>query len=349
MIARFGFRFFERQFALVCVTAVALGLGLPALHLPGTAAVVEAGKRFSLPLLAGILFFTGLKLDFATALRELRRPLLLVYLAAMLLLALPLGMWALARWLLPDFALGVLILAAMPAGMACATMSDIVRGNASLAMVLTLLTSLACPLTVPLAIGLVWSGGHGSGGAGFLLRQSLFLAATLFSPMAAAVIVRRVAPAFVARHREQYTGLSIVSLALLIVTIMASVSDQTLGLVRSAPWRVGGLVLFILAFTAIFYAVGFWLTPWRPMTDRAAVSICSAYVNNGLALVFARTFWVDRIGVESMLPAILLEAPMVLAIPLIARILRPHLKSGPGPLLATEKSGPGPLSERSLP
>lgn len=313
-------KFVEKHFAILCVLAVVVGLGWPALGLRPTADIIAVLERLLLPFLAGILFFTGLKLDFAAAGRELRRPALLVYLWLMLMIVLPLGMWALARVILPDFALGVLILAAMPAGMACATMSDIVRGNISLAMVLILITSLLCPITVPLLTRLVV--GPGGGGAmGYLLRQSAFLAITLFSPVAAAWLVRRAAPKFVARHREKYTGLSITSLVLLIVSIMSTVSDRTIDLLRAEPLRVGGIALFCVGFTAFFYLAGFWLTPWRAMTDRAAIAICAAYVNNGLAMVFANRFWVDRVGVEAILPAILLEAPMVLAIPIVRAIL----------------------------
>lgn len=320
-------KFVEKHFAILCVLAVVVGLGWPALGLRPTADIIAVLERLLLPFLAGILFFTGLKLDFAAAGRELRRPALLVYLWLMLMIVLPLGMWALARAILPDFALGVLILAAMPAGMACATMSDIVRGNISLAMVLILITSLLCPITVPLLTLVVGAGDNGDAGS-FLLQRAGFLAATLLSPVAAAWLVRRAAPKFVARHREKYTGLSITSLVLLIVSIMSTVSGDTINLLLDRPLRVSGLGLFIVGFTVIFYLVGFWLTPWRAMTDRAAVAICAAYVNNGLAMVFAKQFWGDR--VEVILPAILLEAPMVLAIPVVRAILaRRERSTGP--------------------
>ena len=90
----------------------------------------------------------------------------------------------------------------------------------------TLVTSLACPLVTPWVIGL-GAGQAAGGGWPFLGRQALFLAVILFAPMAAACLVRRVSPRRVARFREAYTGLSMISLALLIFGAMSAASETS--------------------------------------------------------------------------------------------------------------------------
>jgi predicted Na+-dependent transporter len=133
--------------------------------------------------------------------------------------------------------------------------------------------------------------------------------------------VRRLFPAAVERHRQGLTGLSILSLTLLIMAIMASVSGRFKALIGQHPWSAVGLLLFMGLFSASMHLAGYFLAPWRPVGDRAAVSINSAYVNNGLAMVFATTFF--KGNDFAVLPAIFLEIPMVLAIlPLRAWVAR---------------------------
>jgi BASS family bile acid:Na+ symporter len=326
----------ERWFWAFCVGAVLTGLLVgPAKLLvqypwnpdPGTEPL------FSYPwttkvFLGGILFFTGLKIDFRAAFREFARPWFLLYVAVMLMVVLPLAIFGLARLLVPAFALGVLIVAAMPAGLAGCSLVDICRGNTALSLVVIMVTSAVCPLVTPLVIGV--GGGGLSGSAGWLLvgKQALLLAVLLFLPLAAAALVRRLLPALVERHREGLTGLSILSLTLLIISIMASVSNQFRALVHGDPWAAVWLLLFMGFFSLSMHLAGYFLAPRRPVADRAALSINTAYVNNGLGMVFATTFFAGDSA--AVLPAIFLEIPMVLAIlPLRAWVARAARKAAP--------------------
>lgn len=316
-------RFVERYFWAICIGAMLLGLFVPQACMP-IARIIKW-------LLGTILFFTGLKLDFRAAVREIRRPWLILYATAMMMILLPLGMYLLARAVLPrPFAIGVLILAAMPAATACSSLTDIVKGNPALALVATLVTSLLCPLLTPWVVSL-GSGLTAGNGAAFLLRQSSFLAMILFGPLGLAFVVRRLFPAFVRQRRELFGGLSIAALAMLIAGAMASVSADFTGLLRDTPGEAGRLFGFMCVFSVVLHVTGWFLAPWRPPADRAALSVGAAYVNNGLAIVFAVEFFkpLPGLGVAAVLPAILLEAPMTLALlPLKAWLARIARKDG---------------------
>ena len=299
-------RFIDRYFWLLCILAALLGLFVPQLGMP-----IAGGLKF---LLGSILFFTGLRLHFRAAWRELRRPWLVLYAGALMLIVLPLGVYGLA-WLMlpPALATGVLIVAAMPCGTACSPLTDIVRGNAALALVGTLVTSLACPLVTPWVIEL-GSGQAAAGGWTFLAEQALFLAAILFLPLGAAFALRRLLPAFTAQHRDAFKVCSMLALFLLILGAMASVSGDFMHLIRHSPPQAARLFLFMCFFSAALHVAGYFLAPWRPLADRAALSVNAAYVNNALAIVFAAEFFkpIPHLGASAVLPAILLEIPMVL-------------------------------------
>jgi len=338
------FKFIADWFAVFCVGATLLGLLVPEVGAP----IAGVWPKF---FLAGILFFTGLKLDFREAGRALSRPWTVVYLAVMLMVVLPMGVYGAARLFLPTgLAVGVMIVAAMPAGLACSSLTDIARGNAALALVVTMVTSLLCPLTTPWIIRLGCGAAPAGAGKEFLLAQAVFLAAILFSPMGAAWLVRSLAPGTVARFREAYTGLSVISLTLLILGAMSGVSVECMTLVREKPLVALTLALFMFGFSAALHLTGYFLAFWRPVADRAAISVNAAYVNNGLAIVFASTFYVtstlagsaEPLGADVVMPAILLEIPMILAIlPLKLWVRRSRARCDqPGPQEPSTKRRP---------
>ena len=220
----------EKWFWAICLAATLLGLFVPQSGAPLRPLI----KLF----LAGILFFSGLKLDFRAAGRELLRPALVVYAAAMMMIGLPLCIYGLALLALPaSLAAGVLITAAMPAGLAGSSLTDIAKGNTALALVVILITSLACPLVSPWIIKL-GTGMATETGWAFFGQQVRFLAMILFLPMAAAYAVRRMFPRPVARFKGSFTGLSMISLALLILSAMSDNSADFLKMLREEPGRV---------------------------------------------------------------------------------------------------------------
>ena len=323
----------ERWFWAFCVAAALVGLFLPGVATPLTKVIKY--------LLGAILFFTGLKLDFGAALRELTRLRMVGYLAVIRLVVLPAVMYGLARLVFPEpLAVGVLIVAAMPSGAACSALTDIIHGNAALALVGTLVTSMLCPVVTPWIIEFC-SGQSASGGLSFLLKQAGFLAIILFVPLSAALLLRKLYPAPIDKRRDLWSALAMVSLFLLICGALASVSGDFKDMVKATPGQAAGLCLFMCFFSAFLHTIGYLMAPWRPLADRAALSVNIAYVNNGLAIVFASQFFreIPALGAAALLPAILLEIPMDLAIvPLKAFIARRLRRAGAG--VALKLGGP---------
>ena len=296
----------DRWFWAFCVAAALAGL-----LFPGPLRFLAEHIRY---LLGSILFFTGLRLNFRAAWNEVRRPGLSLYAAVFRLVVFPLLAYQAARLFLPPpLAVGVLIVTAMPAGTACSSLADVVRGNASLALVGTLVTSLASPFVTPWVVEF-GSGISGSADPAFLLRQTRFLAVILFVPLGAAFALRRGFPKLIEPRRDWWAALSLISLFTLIAGALASVSHDFHDLLREQPRLAAGLFVFMAMVSGLFHLAGYWIAPWRPRADRMALSVNMAYVNNGLAIVFAVEFFKDNpaFGVAAVLPAIFLEIPMAL-------------------------------------
>ena len=205
----------------------------------------------------------------------------------------------------PEFALGFLIIGAVPAGMAGGALTDLCKGNVSLALTVTLITSLICPLTIPLLI-LILTGSETS--VFMLLRQSGMLTILIIVPLILSRISRKLKPRFIKRSKEFFTPFSIISLCLMILGAMSKNSETFLA------YKAKGLLLLgcVFLFSAFFHIAGYFIAIKRPIADRVALSVNTAYINNGLAIVFAMSFFGNM--PEAILPALLIEFPMIIMI-----------------------------------
>lgn len=297
-----------RHFWILALAMMAGGLWLPG---------DWRGLRPLIPvLLGGILFFTALKLRAGLVLDELRGGARLGRLGALAmvkLVALPLAAWATTRVLAPDWALGVLLVTAMPAGLSATAVTDLYGGNVALALVLTFLTSALCPLSVPLLVELVDPRAHGID-ARVLGERALWIVALLAIPFALAQAVRRLAPALVERHRARWNAGALLSSCLLIFVSIAGNRAAWAGTPPAA-------LLLPLALDALAMAIGIasGLIALRrlPTADGAAFAFSCVWMNNGLAVAFADRFFTGQATV--ILAAVLMQLPIVVGVAVVGR------------------------------
>ena len=127
-----------------------------------------------------ILFLTCLTVDLHSVWAEVagwRAIIRLVIAVLVLQLGVPLLAWQAAMAIDPTWATGVLLLAAMPAGVSSAALAATQRGHVALALVVVLTASAVSPLSVPLLLRL--AGGPADAAAVGLLGQAGFIAVAL--------------------------------------------------------------------------------------------------------------------------------------------------------------------------
>ncbi|MFC1479178.1 bile acid:sodium symporter family protein [Planctomycetota bacterium] len=289
----------ENYFWFWCIFCTVLGIWCPG-------PFVYIQHTFVLNLfLMGILFFTCLKIDFIHIITELKRYLFVGYLTVIILIIMPVATYAAAYFFMPEWALGFLILAAVPAGMAGGTLTDLCKGNTTLALTVTTVTSLICPFTIPPLVKYL---SDRETSASILLAQIGTLMVLIFIPLICSQVVKKAAPRLVSAHYGNLSGLSIISLCLLILGAMSKSSDTVVNNLDQAGILLGALFLF----SAFFHIAGFFIPAGKPLEDRVAVSVNMAYVNNGLAIVFAMMFFKDKPA--AVLPCVFIEFPMIIMI-----------------------------------
>lgn len=268
-------------------------------------------------LLGGILFFSCLRIPLAAvrdAVCDRSRWGRVAWLSALKLLAIPLAAWALVRLVAPEWAAGVLLVVAMPAGLSSIALTDLQRGSAVLALLLVVATSLLCPLTVPGMLAVF------AGGAPDLVAvagRALYILMLLATPFAAAQLVRRLAPALVARHHHRWGRGAITCSVLLVMTAVLVARPAWRDFAPADFWLPLGLVV-----GATLMTLGAALLAARRLAhDESVAFACAAlYMNNGLAVAFATRFFPGQ--AHMLLPAVAMQVPMIGAVALLGLLPR---------------------------
>jgi len=264
----------------VFVLCVALGAGL----LLSKYTILLA--PYSTLFLCAIFFLSSLKINLKEVGKDVKDVPMLIVVNLWMLIILPIVTFMIARVVAPDFAVAFMLLAAMPAGMTSPLLAEVIGGRESLALVLTVTTSLLAPFTVPLMVKLL---AGASVTVGFW-TMFLSLAKVIFIPFAVAQLVRLFWSKPVTRLAPKFKPLSIMLLGLLIAGIVAKQAATILaGL--NGPFLMAIVWLFVLF--ALFHVLGYFTVFWRSVSDRMTITLCVTYLNFTLAIYLAGLFFTD--------------------------------------------------------
>ena len=204
-----------------------------------------------LPLGMMVLMLSlGLRLPATEFVHALRRPRALVTGLAVQIVGLPLLAWTVAQGfaLAPALAAGLMLVAASPGGVTSNYASLLARGSVGLSVSMTLVTSLAAPVTLPLVL---LAAGVATPGSAGLWKISLGMSAVALVPLMVGMAARRFAPKLAAAVSRPLEPLAkLVFLAMVLATFA-----QNWGAMGAAFARVGWAVtLFALVAPALAFA-----------------------------------------------------------------------------------------------
>lgn len=269
--------------------------------------------------LGGILFFTCLKLPFSeivTAVCDRRRWRQVGAMTTAKLLIMPLVGWAIAMAFAPQWASGVLLVCAMPAGLSSIAFTDILKGNHILALLVVVAGSLLVPLTVPgLLLGFGPAGTHLV--VGEVIDRAVYILTLLAVPFILAQLVRQALPGFVAAHHHRWGMGAVISSCLL--TLVSVLVNRDLW----QAWHPAQLLapfILVCVISVLILAVGWWSQRLISAYDARAFTCGMAYMNNGLSIAFAVRFFHD--DPTMILPSVLMQIPMIGAVAFIGRFNR---------------------------
>lgn len=199
------------------------------------------------------------------------------------MVVLPLILYGLFLRVMPEYAVAALLLTAVSTGVVAPFMSNLVGGNSARVLVVTVITSILVPFSLPAVVELVLSKSVN------LSFQDMFrvLALAIFVPIAAVQVLRRLAPHWLdAANRRSYP-VNLVMFAL----INLGVFSKYAGIFYSAPTLIAEAALVGVILSAVYSAAGILFFRGRPVEDRVAGAVMLAHMNNVLLIVFASQFF----------------------------------------------------------
>jgi len=262
---------------------------------------------FATPMLMAIFFTSSLRLQISELMGYAKDIRMVTIANFVMLLFIPIAMFIPLKIFAPDWALPFLIVGAMPTGLTVALIADLFGGKTSLAMLVSVTTSLLAPFTVPLVFYLT------IGKSIPLPIGKLFLSLffTIVIPFCFAMITKRFASAFTEKHDTTWRE---ISLALFVLLVAASVADTVQGETVSLGWDEVGILIVMIVYMGGLSWLAYGLTGWRNASERITLSLCMVYMNNTLALYVGGEFFkaygvVPRLliilaGVNALLPPI---------------------------------------------
>lgn len=244
-------------------------------------------EPYILVWLGALLFLNLIRLDTSDLLATFTRPRQLVVLSTVKLFALPLGMYALARFVFEPFALPVLLLSSISTGLGAPFVVCLIGGRLPLIVGMIIVTSLAVPFILPsLVYALV--------GSQFdipVLDMVVLLAAALFMPIAAGWLTKKQLPSLAKFADEKSFALSLIFIVLINFGMFAKFSnyfyeEQTFLLQTIAA---AFICYVVYSFVGYVSAAG-------GRHERNAGLISMSYVNNVLVAVLAFQFFGPQVA-----------------------------------------------------
>ena len=269
------FQFIEKYFWAFLLLGIVSGLTIPVFN--------NLLMSLLKPLLILLLFIVFLKTDVVIVFKKMKKIKLMVFLILMNMIVIPLLFFYIINLFSLPLAVGILLLTAMPAAIASPALTDIVKGNAELSAGIVIITSFIAPITVPL---LFWIANieNFSVNLLFLFKDLLEI---IILPMLISQFVKHYFPLIIKKGRHFFSGLNIIILSVMVYAVMGSQRE----IILNNPTKIIGEIVLLYIVFIILHFLGYFLGFKQSNKDKIAISVSTAYMNNGMAIVLAALYF----------------------------------------------------------
>jgi BASS family bile acid:Na+ symporter len=278
--------FIEKYFWLFLIAGIVIGLWNP---LP-----FRIFPAFLPKILLGMMLFTVfLKIDSLQILENIKNYKLMIYISIVYMIIIPVFFFFSISIFNPDLAIGILLLTAMPAGVSTPALTDIVKGNVPLSMSLTIVTQIISPFTVPLLFWLINLHGH-SVDKLLMLKD---MAIIVFLPMIISQLIKKYFPLTIKKTQHLFTSFNVLLLFSFVYLAISSQRNYILENPAGLVWKIALLYLVFI----LLHITGYMICFKQKKENRIAVAIGAAYMNNGMAIVLATSYFKPEVLVLMVL------------------------------------------------
>jgi len=278
--------FIEKYFWLFLIAGILIGLWDPLPFKISTSFIPKI-------LLGMMLFLVFLKIDSLQVIENVRNYKLMIYISVVYMFIIPVGFYFSLRIFSPELAIAILLLTSMPAGVSTPALTDIVKGNVPLSLSLAIVSQMIAPFTVPLLFWLIDLDGYSIDKLSMLKDMALIV----FLPMIIAQLIKKYFPLIINKTQHLFTSLNVLLLFAFVYIAISSQRDAILENPVGLVWKVALLYLVFI----ILHIIGYLICFRQNKENKIAVAIGAAYMNNGMAIVLAASYFKPEILVLMVL------------------------------------------------
>lgn len=290
------------QLVLVLLALVA-GLTYPSVFVP-----LNPYNSLFLQL---IMFATGLRLNLTEFVHEAEDWRMMALANGMKLIILPLLVAIPLATFAPEWTVPFILAACMPTGLTAPAVITILGGRTSLAVLISVSTSLLAPFLVPLVLRVM----AGQQVAIDIPSMMMNIAWVVIVPLVFSTLIQwKVGRKRIEKLADPIRMMNLLAFVLVIASVSAS-SASSPGENGFQAIGIDGLIIVILM--TVFWMGMAWLAgsmlPWRGQLDRVTVAFCLIYMNTTLAVWIADKFF-HELNIAPKLVAIFIATTLVLPI-----------------------------------
>lgn len=283
-------RHLDRYFWVFLTTSVLLGLFYPQFFVPYEGYVI-----YIVMIIMGLLF---LKVDILDVVTHIKRPNLIIYAAFINLIVSPICIYFIFNKIAPDMIMGLVLLAALPAGVTSAAFTDVMKGRTSLSVTAIIVTNLLSVFTIPFLFWTFFKADLNLDYIGLFFN----LLKVFLIPFFVAKVIKRVLMVNLAARLQDYYNLLIISL--LSFMIMISIAFESEFLLSNFKLLYQPLGMIFLTFITL-QIIGYFSVFWLNKGEKLALSNSNMIMNNILGIVLSIAFFTPdmvSIVVLSLIP-----------------------------------------------
>lgn len=251
-------------------------------------------------------FLSYLSINLADVWRALRgHSMQILGFTVMKLALLPVVIYFIFELIAPEYALAALLLTGVSTGVVSPMISNMVKGNSSLVLVVVVITSMLAPFTLPALIKIVIARDV----AISFLAMLKMLATVIFIPIILVEIIRYLIPRLVAPILRVQFPVSLLMFAL----INLGVFYRYATFFRKEPSVIIMALAVVFVLAVIYCVVGIFFFRKGPLANQLAGAVMLGNLNNVLVIVFSSHFFGP---VEPLVAAMYMIPFFVIVIPL---------------------------------
>ena len=241
-------------------------------------------QPFVLYLMMLLLFLSFLTIKIDTIYLTLKNAVgAIALLTAVKTIVLPIGVYSLFKAICPSYALGALLLSGISTGVVAPFISNVVKANSPLVLVMVVITSLLAPFTLPAIIKILLARSVDIS----LFAMIRMLCLVVFVPIFAVETLRRIKPGVIGGiMRQQFP----ISLAIFFIINMG-VFSQYADFFYQEPATILTALAVAVILSGIYLLVGILFLLPGSLENQLAGVISLGNMNSVLIIVFASQFF----------------------------------------------------------